>query len=247
MTDFKVIILAIFDENDFQNKVSTKIHDKPMIQYVFESAQGAGATDIVVATDSQRVGMIAEDFGATVCMIVDDELKGINRLSEVVARMGWDDDAIVVNVPADAPLTPSAIIQQVVDNLVAKEDVDFATLYSHISREAAEKEYTINMVVDNEGYVMYFSRCPIPFQSSDLDFTPEYKNYIELSAYRVSLLKKYTELPKNALDSAENIEELKLLASGMKIHAAEASSLIGQRIFTEKDIGKVTLQIAPNR
>lgn len=94
---------------------------------------------------------------------------------------------------------------------------------------------------------MYLSRCPIPFQFSDLDFTPEYKNYIELSAYRVSLLKKYTELPKNALDSAENIEELKLLASGMKIHAAEASSLIGQRIFTEKDIGKVTLQIAPNR
>jgi len=247
MTDFKVIILAIFDENDFQSKVSTKIHGKPMIQYVFESAQGAGATDIVVATDSPRVGMIAEDFGATVCMIVDDELKGINRLSEVVARMGWDDDAIVVNVPADAPLTPSVIIKQVVDNLVAKEDVDFATLYSHISREAAEKEYTINMVVDNEGYVMYFSRCPIPFQSSDLDFTPEYKNYIELNAYRVSLLKKYKELPKNALDSAENIEELKLLASGMKIHAAEASSLIGQRIFTEKDIGKVTLQIAPNR
>ena len=247
MTDFKVIILAKFDENDFQNKVSTQIHGKPMIQYVFESAKDAGAVDIVVATDSPRVGMIAEDFGATVCMIVDGEQKGISRLSEVVARMGWDDDTIVVNVPADAPLTPSIIIQQVVDNLVAKEDVEFATLYSHISRESAEKEYTINMVVDNEGYVMYFSRCPIPFQSSGIGFTPEYKNYIELNACRVSLLKKYTDLPNNALCSAENIEELKLLSSGMKIYAAEASSLIGQRIFTEKDIGKVTLQIAPNR
>jgi len=247
MTDFKVIILAIFDENNFPNKVNTKIHGKPMIQYVYESAKDAGATEIVIATDSPRIGMIAEDFGATVCMIVDDELTGISGLSEVVDRMGWDDDTVVVNVPADAPLTPSTIIQQVAENLVATEDVELSILYSNISRDAAEKEYTINMVVDNDGYVMYFSRCPIPFQSSDTYNTPEYKNYIELNACRVSLFKKYTDLPNSALDSAENIEELKLLFSGMKIYAAEASSLIGQRVFTEKDVGRVTLQIAPNR
>jgi len=33
----------------------------------------------------------------------------------------------------------------------------------------------------------------------------------------------------------------------MKIHAAEANSLIGQRVFTEEDIEKVKIQIAPGR
>jgi len=247
MIDFKVIILAIFDENDFPHKVTAEIHGKPMIQYVFESAINAGATEVIIATDSPRVGMVAEDFGATVCMIIDEDLTGINRLSDVVDKMGWDDDTVVVNIPGDAPLTPSAIIHQVVENLVDKDGVEFATLYSNVSREVAEKDYTINMVTDKEGYVLYLSRSLIPHQSSDIYSVTEYKNYIELNAYRVSLLKKYKDLPNSELDCVENIEELKLIDNGMKIYAAEANSLIGQRVFTEKDIGKVQLQIAPNR
>ena len=55
------------------------------------------------------------------------------------------------------------------------------------------------------------------------------------------------ELSNSELDRTENIDELKLMINGIKIHAAEANSLIGQRVFTEKDIGRVQLQIAPNR
>ena len=247
MTDFKVIILAIFDDDKFPNKVNAEIHGKPMIQYAFESAKKSGASDVVVATDSPLVGMIAEDFGATVCMILDEELSGISRLADVADRMQWDDETIVVNVPGDAPLTPSTIIQQVADNLADKEDVDFATLYSPITREVAEKDYTINMIVDNDDYVMYFSRSLIPYQFSASSVAPEYKNYIALNSCRVSVLKQYSELPDIELAKVENIEELKLLLNGFKIHAAEANSLIGQRVYTEKNLGKVTLQIAPNR
>ncbi len=80
MTDFKVIILAIFNENNFPNKAMTAIHGKPMIQHVYDSAEKSGATEIVLATDSPRIGMVAEDFGATVCMIIDDSLTGLKRL-----------------------------------------------------------------------------------------------------------------------------------------------------------------------
>lgn len=247
MTNFNVIILAIFDENSFPNKVNTEIHSKSMIQYVYDSAVEAGAGEVVVATDSPRVGMKAEDFGAKVCMIVDEELVGISRLSEVAERMGWDDETIVVNIPGDAPLTPPSIIKQVVDNLITRDEIEFTTLYSNISPELAEKEYTIKMVVDNDGYVMYFSRSPIPHRAASSSPVSEYKNYIELNAYRASLFKKYNEFPSSELDRTENIDELKLMLNGIKIHAAEANSLIGQRVFTEKDIGRVQLQIAPNR
>jgi 3-deoxy-manno-octulosonate cytidylyltransferase (CMP-KDO synthetase) len=218
-----------------------------MIQHVFESAKSSGASEIVIATDSPRVGMAAEDFGATVCMIIDEDLKGVSRLAEVVDKMGWGDDTIIVNFPGDAPLTPPSILQQVAENLISQPEADCATLYSVVSHKVAEKPYTVNLVVDSNDYVMYFSRQPIPHQFSDVYKVREFKYYIEINAYRAGLLRIYRNLPASELDQSENIEELKLLYNGMKIHAAEANSLIGRRVFTEKDIEKVKIQIAPGR
>lgn len=244
---FKIIILAIFDQDDFPHKAMADIHGKPMIQHVFESAKDAGASEIVIATDNTRVGMAAEEFGAAVCMIIDEDLTGLSRLAEVVDKMGWGDETIVVNFPGDAPLTPSAILQQVADNLKIQTEADCAALYSMVSLDIAEKESTINIVVDNNDYVMYLSRKPIPQQVSQTYRITEYRCYIEINAYRAGLLRIYRNLPQSELDQAENIEELKLLYNGMKMHAAEANSLIGQRVISAEDVEKVKLQIAPNR
>jgi 3-deoxy-manno-octulosonate cytidylyltransferase (CMP-KDO synthetase) len=247
MTDFKVIILAVFNENNFPNKAMSDIHGKPMIQHVFESAINSGASEIVLATDSPRVGMVAEDFGATVCMIVDNETEGLSLLTEVIDKMGWDDDTVLVNFPGDAPLTPGSIIMQVAKNLVTQEAADCATLFSYVSRKVAEKNYTVCMTIDKDDYVMYLSRCPIPHQGSLAYDVSRYRSYIGINAYRAGHLRRYSQLPRCELDAVENIEELTLLYNGVRIHAAEANSLIGQRVITEADIEKVKIQIAPGR
>ena len=245
--DFKIVILATFDHDNFPHKAMTDIHGKPMIRHVYDSAKASGASEIVIATDNTRVGMAAEDFGASVCMILDDNLAGISRLAEVTDKMGWNDDTIVVNFPGDAPLTPSSIIQQVADNLKLHSDADCATLYSMVSPEVAAKESTIKLIADSREYVMYLSRRPIPHQVSENYTVSEYRCYIEINAYRTGLLRIYRNLPESELDWAEDIEELKLLYNGMKIHAAEANSLIGQRVIVAEDVDKVKIQIAPNR
>ena len=245
--EFKIIILAIFDKDNFPNKALSDIHGKPMIQHVFETAEKSGASEIVIATDSTRIGMVAEDFGATVCMIVDEDLTGISRLAEVADKMGWGDDTVVVNFPADAPLTPGSIIKQVAINLIKQTEADCAILYSMISREKAEKDYTINLVVDSVDNVMYFSRLPLPHQCSASFEVPEYKCYIEINAYRCGLLRIYRNFPESELEKVENIEELRMLYNGMTIHAVEADSLIGQRVITEDNVAKVKFLIAPDR
>jgi 3-deoxy-manno-octulosonate cytidylyltransferase (CMP-KDO synthetase) len=245
--DFKIVILAKFDKNNFSKKATVDIHGKPMIQHVFESAQASGASEIVIATGSPRVGMLAEDFGATVYMITDSELTGVASLADVVDKMGWDDETIVVNFPGDAPLTPGAIIKQVADNLYEHTEADSSVLYSMVPSKIAAKEYTVNLAVDTNGYVMYMSRMPLPHQSSADYEISEYKCSIEIYAYRAGLLRVFKNLPECDIDRAENIDELKLLCNGMKIYAAEANSLIGQRVITEDDVEKVKLQIAPAR
>jgi len=243
--EFKVVILAIFDNNNFPNRVMADIHGKPMIQHVFETARQSGAAEVVIATDRARVGMAAEEFGATVCMILDDELTDLSRLAEVVDKLSWDDDAIVVNFPADAPLTPGEIIKQVADDLQSQKDADGAVLYTMVPLNVAVKETTINLIVDNSGYVMYFSRLPIPHQYSEKHKISEYRSYIGINAYRAGVLRSCRSLAESELDLAENIEELKLLYNGIRIHAAEANNVIGQRVITEDDVAKVKVQIAP--
>lgn len=247
MTDFNVIILAIFDENDFPNKALSDIHGKPMIQHVYDSAKNAGASEVVLATASQKAGMVAEDFGATVCMIIDDSLSGAAMLGEVSNRMGWNDDALIVYLSGDAPLTPASVIQQVADNLVAQPDVDCATLYSYVPRRLAEKEYTVCMTVDKNSHVLYLSRCPIPYQGTIAYDVSRYRSYIDINACRAGLLRELSALPRSELEAVEGIEALKMLHNGFRIHAAEANSLIGQRVISEVDLDKVKLQISPDR
>lgn len=246
-SDFKVIILAIFDTNDFANKAMTDIHGKPMIEHVFDSAKKSGASEIVIATDNARVGMSAEDFGATVCMIIDEELKGINRLAEVVDKMGWGDETIIVNLPGDAPLTPSSIVTQVANNLAEQTEAECAVLYSMATHGVAAKETTVTAVADSADTVLYLSRNPIPYQPADAILSAEYKCLIDINAYRAGLLRIYRNLSTSVIDRAEGIDELKILFNGMNIHAGEANNLIGHRVLSEEDIEKVKIQIAPSR
>jgi len=88
---------------------------------------------------------------------------------------------------------------------------------------------------------------PIPQQVSQTRRITEYRCYIEINAYHAGLLRIYQNLPQSELDQSENIEELKLLYNGMKMHAAEANSLIGQRVVSAEDVEKVKIQITPNR
>ncbi|HHJ34630.1 MAG TPA: hypothetical protein ENJ87_02590, partial [Gammaproteobacteria bacterium] len=175
------------------------------------------------------------------------DLKGVSRLAEVVDKMSWGDETIIVNFPADAPLTPSSIIDQVAEDLISQPEIDCAALYSLVSRETAEREETINMVVDNAGKVLYLSHQPIPHQYAEGYKVREYKNYLQLNAYRSGLLRIYRNLPESDLDQAEYIEELKLLQNGITIHATEARAQMGQRVVKEENIAKVKFLISPDR
>ena len=146
--DIKAVITAVSDDGVKASRVLADIGGKPLLQHIFESAVQAGVQQVVISTDNPRIGMVCEDFGATVCMLVDEQYHGLERLAEVADRMDWVDQDIVVNVPADAPLIPKEVIAQVASNLVNDQDADGAVLFSLVAREAALLADSVNMVVD---------------------------------------------------------------------------------------------------
>ena len=71
-----VIIPARYDSSRFPGKPLALIAGKPMIQHVYERGMESGATEVVIATDDDRIAEVAETFAATVCMTGRDHESG---------------------------------------------------------------------------------------------------------------------------------------------------------------------------
>lgn len=160
---FTVVIPARYQSTRLPGKPLADIGGKPMVQWVYEQAVQAGADQVIIATDDERVEQAAKAFGAQVCMTSPNHESGTERLAEVVKLMGIADDHIIVNVQGDEPLIPPSIITQVADNL-ANSQAPMSTLAVEISDEAEVfNPNAVKVLTDKDGYAMYFSRATIPW------------------------------------------------------------------------------------
>ena len=116
---FIVVIPARFGSTRFPGKPLALLKGKPMIQHVVERANEAGAEKVIVATDDSRIADVVTAFGAQVCMTRDDHESGTTRIAEVLTKLNYSDDTIVVNVQGDEPFIPASNIRQVALNLNA--------------------------------------------------------------------------------------------------------------------------------
>lgn len=159
---FVVIIPARFASTRLPGKPLQDINGKPMIVHVLERARESGADRIIVATDHEDVARAVESAGGEVCMTRADHQSGTERLAEVVEKCAFSDDTIIVNIQGDEPMIPSAIVRQVAENLAASTS-GMATLAVPIhDAEEAFNPNAVKVVMDADGYALYFSRATIP-------------------------------------------------------------------------------------
>ena len=160
---FVVIIPARFASTRLPGKPLQDINGKPMIVHVLERARESGAERIIVATDHPDVARAVEAAGGEVCMTREDHQSGTERLAEVVEKCAFSDDTIIVNIQGDEPMIPPAIVRQVAENLAASTS-GMATLAVPIhDAEEAFNPNAVKVVMDAEGYALYFSRATIPW------------------------------------------------------------------------------------
>lgn len=178
---FVVIIPARFSSTRLPGKPLVDINGKPMIVHVLERARESGAERIIVATDHEDVARAVEAAGGEVCMTRADHQSGTERLAEVVEKCGFSDDTVIVNVQGDEPMIPAVIIRQVAENL-AQRQVGMATLAVPIhSAEEAFNPNAVKVVLDAEGYALYFSRATIPGIATALQKSGNGRGYLPSS------------------------------------------------------------------
>ena len=192
-----------------------------MIEHVYRRAAAASSvSSVLVATDDERILEAVRGFGGVACMTSPDHQSGTDRLAEVAAELGSE---IIVNVQGDEPLLEPGMIDEAIEPLLADPMVVMSTLRKRIedAGELANPNVT-KVVVDREGYALYFSRAPIPYTRQGCPPAPAWR-HIGLYVYRRDCLLQLASLPPTALERSEALEQLRALEHGIRILAVETS------------------------
>ncbi|EIF3163401.1 3-deoxy-manno-octulosonate cytidylyltransferase [Escherichia coli] len=245
---FVVIIPARYASTRLPGKPLVDINGKPMIVHVLERARESGAERIIVATDHEDVARAVEAAGGEVCMTRADHLSGTERLAEVVEKCAFSDDTVIVNVQGDEPMIPATIIRQVADNL-AQRQVGMATLAVPIhNAEEAFNPNAVKVVLDAEGYALYFSRATIPWDrdrfAEGLETVGDnFLRHLGIYGYRAGFIRRYVNWQASPLEHIEMLEQLRVLWYGEKIHVAVAQEVPGTGVDTPEDLERVRAEM----
>jgi 3-deoxy-manno-octulosonate cytidylyltransferase (CMP-KDO synthetase) len=243
---FKVVIPARYASSRLPGKPLLDLGGRPMVVRVAERAAESGAAEVWVATDHPAIADAAERYGCKVCMTSPDHVSGTDRIAEVVSVLGWGDGEIVVNVQGDEPLIQPELVKQVARLLDTHPAASIATAcHPFHDRETLFNPHVVKVVLDREGYALYFSRAPIPYARDAFAAAegvpaglPAYR-HIGLYAYRAVFLKTYNRLEPAAIEQFEALEQLRALWHGFRICVAVTDQAPPAGVDTEEDLGRV--------
>jgi 3-deoxy-manno-octulosonate cytidylyltransferase (CMP-KDO synthetase) len=250
MSDFHVIIPVRLASTRLHGKSLKDIGGKPMIQHVYERALLSKAKSVVIATDDETISEVSTKFGAKVCMTSTKHQSGTDRIAEASDLLDLDEEEIIVNIQGDEPLIDPIIINQAAEDLDSQEYAEVSTLCEPIVKtEDLFDPNIVKAILDQDGYALYFSRAPIPWNRDKFSLAKQdyseplifdcYYKHIGIYAYRVGFLQEYVTWKPCMLEIIERLEQLRMLFHGVNIFIGLAKGKTGIGVDTPEDLEKV--------
>jgi len=247
---FIVVIPARYASSRLPGKPLSLIAGRPMIQWVWEKARASGASEVIIATDDDRIKAACADFGADVEMTSAAHTSGTDRLAEVVEKRNFADAAIIVNVQGDEPMIPPQTIRAVAVSLHENQGCQIATPVTPIlSLEQLLDPNCVKAVRALDGSALYFSRAPIPWLRDHLlngqpaRFERAWR-HIGLYAYRAASLRQFAAWPPAPLEEVEKLEQLRALEHGMNIYLLALTEAPPGGVDTAEDLAGLSARLA---
>jgi 3-deoxy-manno-octulosonate cytidylyltransferase (CMP-KDO synthetase) len=168
---------------------------------------------VIVATDDDRIMTACAGLGIPARMTAHNHGSGTERVAEVARELGA---SLVVNIQGDEPLLVPAMIDALVEAL-QDESVLMASLMTRTKDPAAFNDRNrVKVVVDKDGFALYFSRAPIPHQPREGFF-----QHVGIYGYKAEFLFRLCGLSPAGLEKAESLEQLRALENGYRIKMIE--------------------------
>jgi 3-deoxy-manno-octulosonate cytidylyltransferase (CMP-KDO synthetase) len=238
-----VVIPARYGSSRFPGKPLVMLGRKPMIQHVYEQAAACRVvTDVLVATDDERIKQTVEGFGGRAMMVAGDYRTGTDRVAGV-ARM-FSGDYFLDLQGDEIPLQPD-LLTDLIEPFI-ESGAGMGTLKRTIdSTEDVHNPSVVKVVTDQLGNALYFSRAPIPLVRDDASRQAVgglHYIHLGLYMYRRDTLLKLTSLPTGRLEDAEKLEQLRALEHGIPIRVWETKHA-SLRVDTPEDVESVAEKI----
>jgi 3-deoxy-manno-octulosonate cytidylyltransferase (CMP-KDO synthetase) len=231
------VIPARYASTRLPGKALREIGGKTMIQRVYERCADARALDaLYVATDDGRILQAVQAFGGRAVMTSPDHASGTDRIAEAVQSLPAD---IVVNIQGDQPFLDPVMIEEVVQPFLAEPRLQMATLRHRIDEaEDLHDPAVVKVVVDLDGFALYFSRARIPYPQKNVPH--DVYEHVGLYAYRRDFLLKIAQSLPTTLERVESLEQLRVLQYGHRIRVVETRcldhALSGFSVDTPQDL-----------
>ncbi len=224
-----IVIPARLSSTRLKKKPLRKIKGKPLIRWVVENCIGTGEK-VILATDSEEVAKVVSDLPLEIYLTPSDIPSGTDRVAYVVRRLDID---LVLNYQGDEPFVYREDVERLFKELEREEVVTLGIR----DRECYGRSSDVKVVLDREGYALYFSRSPIPFfRNKENGLYPV--KHVGIYAFRKETLMRFVSLKRSQLENIEGLEQLRLLENGFRIKVLISENYY-HGVDTEEDIDLV--------
>ena len=229
------IIPARYGSTRLPAKALAMISGKPMIQHVYERCMKSGLlSEILVATDDKRIFDAVLSFGGNAVMTSKVHKSGTDRIGEAVKKIKCD---IVVNIQGDEPMIDPRNIDKAIEPLLTDKSINVSTICVKIKdKKEISNPNVVKVIKDKNNNALYFSRSVIPFNRDS--GRVEYFKHIGLYVYRSSYLTQLVNMKQTKLESAEKLEQLRILENGESIRVVEVKK-DSHSVDTPGDLNKI--------
>ncbi len=238
------IIPSRFSSTRFPGKPLADINGTSMIQRVYEQAKKAKRlTDVVIATDDERIFNHVNEFGGQVVMTAPTHQSGTDRCAEIIEKDKKHDLVVVINIQGDEPYIHPEQIDQLC-GCFDNSDTQIATLVNEIkSSNELFNHNNVKVILNKLSEAIYFSRSPVPycrnFPEQEWIKHHTYYKHIGIYGYRRDILLEIAKLEKTKLEITESLEQLRWIENSYKIRA-EITTYESVSIDTPEDLLKVS-------
>lgn len=232
--DILGIIPARMASSRFPGKPLVFIKSVPMVIRVYQEASRV-LQNLVIASGDEEIRTVARHYGADFILTKGDHLSGTSRCIE--AMKAWSDKTgktfqAILNIQGDEPmLTPASIA--LLANDISRPEIGISTLVRHETDQLSFRNPNrVKVVLNREGFALYFSRSPIPYNRTD---SKSWFSHVGIYAFKKKILEEVGKLEPGRLETIESLEQLRWLENGYPIHCCE-TDYAGFGVDTPEDL-----------
>lgn len=221
------IVPARMASSRFPGKPMAEICGVPMVGHVYlRSKMSHTMSEVYVATCDEEIARYVRGIGGRAVMTADTHTRCTDRTAEALAHIEADTGRradIVVMIQGDEPMLRPEMIDEAVQPLLDERSIMVSNLMAPLKDGREHDDVNeVKVVVDQNGFALYFSREAIPSRRKGGEEVQKLKQVCVIP-FRRDFLLKFNSLPSTPLEIAESVDMLRVLEHGYRVRMVQTA------------------------